>query len=214
MNYTELVAAIKDYVEYEETTFVSNIDLFIKNAETKILRLIKIPEIRKNVTGSMTAGTKFVQRPSDFLTMFSFSVVDTLNSKTSFLLEKDVSFMREAYPTDIEGLPKYYAQYQGDSSSNSGFFLIGPTPDLAYTIELSYYHTPESIADAASGTSWLGDNAAPALLFGSVLEAYVYMKGDGDVMQMYQQRYADAMQSIFRIDLEGKVDEYTDGRET
>lgn len=209
MNYTELVQAIKDYTEYEEATFVANIDTFIRNAEVNILRTVEIPELRKNSGGVLTQNYIYLQRPSDFLAPFSLALLKDGNWQ--FLLEKDVSFMREAFPgNSASGTPKYYAQYQGNVSTNSGFFILGPMPDDNYTVELHYYYTPASIVD--TGTSWLGKNAAPALLYGSLVEAYIFMKGDSDVMQQYMSRYQSAMQSIFKIDVLGSMDEYREGQ--
>lgn len=209
MNYSELVQAIQDYTQNEETSFVSNIPLFVQQAEERINRSIMLPELRKNVTASMTAGNKYVARPADFLSVFSFAVVDGTGDY-SYLLDKDVSFIREAYPsTSTQALPKYYAQFDGDSGGEQGNFILGPTPDASYAVELHYYYDPESIVTA--GTSWYGDNAEAALLYGSLIEAYTYMKGEADLIALYTTRYSEAMGNLTGIDIRSNQDEYRDG---
>jgi len=199
MNYTELVQAIKDYTENTETTFVSQIPTFVQQAEQIIHRTVLIPELRKNVTASMTANNRFLIRPSDFLAPFSIAVVDG-NGDYSFLLTKDVNFVREAYPNKTTtGLPKFYAEFDGDvqSTNSAGHFILGPTPDIAYEVQLHYYFDPPSIV--TSSTSWLGENADMALLYGALLEAYTFMKGEADVMQTYEQRYQEAMKRLMLL---------------
>jgi hypothetical protein len=179
MNYSELVQAIQDYTQNEETSFVSNIPTFVQQAEERINRSIMLPELRKNATATMTAGNKYVARPSDFLSVFSFAVIDAAGD-TTYLLDKDVSFIREAYPSSgTQAIPKYYAQFDGDYDTDEGNFILGPTPDANYDVELHYYYDPPSIV--TSGTSWYGDNAEAALLYGSLIEAYTYMKGENDL---------------------------------
>jgi hypothetical protein len=209
MNYAALVQAIQDYTQNEETSFVSNIPLFVQQAEERINRSIMLPELRKNVTASMTAGNKYVARPADFLSVFSFAVVDGTGDY-SYLLDKDVSFIREAYPsTSTQALPKYYAQFDGDASGTEGNFILGPTPDAAYAVELHYYYDPPSIV--TSGTSWYGDNAEAALLYGSLIEAYTYMKGEADLIALYTTRYSEAMGNLTGIDIRSDQDEYRYG---
>ena len=213
MNYSELVQAIKDYTENNETTFVSQIPTFVEQTEEKIHRTVLIPELRKNVTANMTSGNRFLARPSDFLAPFSIAVIDGDGDYT-FLLPKDVNFVREAYPNKTTtGLPKYYAEFDGDvqSTSSPGHFILGPTPDSAYEVQLHYYFDPPSIV--TSSTSWLGDNAEEALLYGSLVEAYIFMKGEPDVLGMYQQRYTEAMQRLMVLG-EGRLkrDDYRDGQ--
>jgi len=196
MNYTELVQAIKDYTENTETTFVSQIPTFVRQAEQIIHRTVLIPELRKNVTANTTANNRFLIRPSDFLAPFSIAVIDS-SGDYSFLLTKDVNFVREAYPSkSTAGLPKYYAEFDGDIQANNsaGHFILGPTPNLAYEVQLHYYFDPPSIV--TSSTSWLGENADMALLYGALLEAYTFMKGEADVMQVYEQRYQEAMKRL------------------
>lgn len=209
MNYSELVQAIKDYAENEETSFVTHIPDFVRQAEQKILRSVSIPELRKNVTTSLSSGNRYLQRPDDFLAVFSLAVVDG-SGDYHYLYDKDVNFIREAYPGSTTGLPKFYGLFDGDTTFARGNFILGPTPDSNYTVELHYYFDPESIV--TSSTSWLGDNAETALLNGCLVEAYTYMKGDADIMQLYRQQYSDAMEALFKINVMSRRDEYRDGR--
>ena len=206
MNYSELVQAVKDYTENTETTFVNNIDMFIRQAEERINRDVQIPELRKNVTGNVSASNQYLARPSDFLSTFSLAVIDGSNNFT-YLLEKEVNFIREAYPSaSTEGLPKYYANFDGEKSGSNGNFILGPTPDAAYNIELHYYYDPPSIV--TSTTSWLGDNAETVLLYGTLYEAYTFMKGEPDVLQNYLQRYQSALMNMASLGVMIKNDSY------
>ena len=210
MNYTQLTAALQDYLETQETSFVSNIPTFVRQAEERIYRSVQIPELRKNATASTTAGNQYLARPLDFLSVFSLAVVDG-SGNYSYLYDKDVNFIREAYPgPSTQGLPKYYAQFDGDQTGTEGNFILGPTPNSNYTVELHYYYDPPSIVD--TGTSWLGTNAETALLYGSLVEAYTYLKGDADMLQLYTNRYMEAMAQLFGIDLRSKRDDYRDGQ--
>jgi hypothetical protein len=210
MNYAALVQAIQDYTQNSETSFVANIPTFVQQAEERINRSIMLPELRKNATASMTAGNKYVARPSDFLSVFSFAVIDAAGD-TTYLLDKDVSFIREAYPSSgTQAIPKYYAQFDGDYGTDEGNFILGPTPDANYDIELHYYYDPESIVTA--GTSWYGDNAEAALLYGSLIEAYTYMKGENDLVGLYTQRYNESMGQLTGIDIRSDRDEYRNGK--
>ena len=210
MNYSELVQAIQDYTQNEETSFVSNIPTFVQQAEERINRSIMLPELRKNVTASTLIGNKYIARPSDFLSVFSFAVIDAAGD-TTYLLGKDVSFIREAYPSSgTQAIPKYYAQFDGDASGTEGNFILGPTPDAAYAVELHYYYDPESIV--TSGTSWYGENAESALLYGSLIEAYTYMKGEADLIALYTSRYTEAMGNLTGIDIRSDRDEYREGK--
>ena len=210
MNYSELVQAIQDYTQNEETSFVSNIPTFVQQAEERINRSIMLPELRKNATATMTAGNKYVARPSDFLSVFSFAVIDAAGD-TTYLLDKDVSFIREAYPSSgTQAIPKYYAQFDGDYGTDEGNFILGPTPDANYDIELHYYYDPESIVTA--GTSWYGTNAESALLYGSLIEAYTYMKGEADLIALYTGRYKEAMGQLTGVDIRSDRDEYRNGK--
>lgn len=210
MNYTQLTQALQDYLETSETSFVSNIPTFVKQAEERIYRSVQIPELRKNATAATTSGNQYLARPADFLSVFSLAVVDG-SGNYSYLYDKDVNFIREAYPSaSTSGLPKYYAQFDGDQSGTEGNFILGPTPNAIYSVELHYYYDPPSIVD--TGTSWLGTNAETALLYGSLIEAYTYQKGDADMLQLYTTRYMEAMTQLFGIDLRSKRDDYRDGQ--
>ena len=210
MNYSELVQAIQDYTQNEETSFVSNIPTFVQQAEERINRSIMLPEIRKNATAATTSGNQYVARPIDFLSVFSFAVIDG-SGDYNYLIDKDVSFIREAYPSSsTSGLPKYYAQFDGDFGGDEGNFIIAPTPDADYNIELHYYYDPESIVTA--GTSWYGTNAEAALLYGSLIEAYTYMKGEADLIALYTGRYKEAMGQLTGIDIRSDRDEYRNGK--
>ena len=204
MNYTELTAAIKEYTDNTETTFVSNIPNFVKQTEERIYRSILIPELRKNVTTSLSTSNRLLAKPTDFLAVFSIAVVDG-SSNYSFLLPKDVNFIREAYPaTATSGLPVYYSLFDGDN------FLIAPTPDSTYTVQLHYYYDPPSIV--TSSTSWLGDNAETALLYGSLLEAYSFMKGEPDIVSFCKTRYEEALASVQQLaDGRNKRESYRNG---
>lgn len=210
MNYAQLTQALQDYLETSETSFVSNISVFVRQAEERIYRTVQIPELRKNVLGNLTSGNRYLARPSDFLAPFSLAFIDASGNYT-YLLEKDMSFIREAYPNpSTTGLPKYYAQYDGDLPTATGNFLIGPTPNSSYQVELQYYYDPPSIV--TSGTSWLGENAETALLYGALVEAYTYLKGDPDMVALYTNRYNEAMLQLFGIDLRSNRDDYRNGR--
>ena len=203
MNYTELTAAIKDYANNTETNFVAAIPTFVKQAEQRIYRMVNLPVNRKNVAGTLTDGNAYLTMPTDFL--FPLSLAITSSSNQIFLLNKDANFIRSTYPNaSTEGTPKYYGTFASDT------FIVGPTPDANYVTELHYYFEPESIV--TSSTSWLGTNADTALLYGSLVEAYTYMKGDPDIMQIYQQRYQEAV-GLLKIQAEGRMtgDEYRDG---
>jgi hypothetical protein len=209
MNYAELTQALQDYLETSETSFVSNIPTFVQQAEERIYRTVQIPELRKNVIGNVTAGNRYLARPADFLSAFSLAIIAP-SGEYSYLIDKDMNFIREAYPSPTtQGVPRYYAQYDGDLPTATGNFLIGPTPNLSYQIELQYYYDPPSIV--TSGTSWLGDNAETALLYGALIEGYTYLKGDADMLQLYTTRYNEAMLQLFGIDLRSKRDDYREG---
>jgi hypothetical protein len=209
MNYTQLAQAIQDYTDNQEATFVANIPVFVRQAEQRIYRSVLIPELRKNVTGQMSSGNRYLARPADFLAPFAFAVIDS-SGNYSYLLDKDMNFMREAYPNPTtEGMPKYYAQFDGDVPTAYGNFLLGPTPDEDYDVELQYYYDPPSIV--GTGTSWLGENAEGALLYGSLIEAYTFMKGDPDIMTVYKGRYDEALAQLGVVDQRGRRDSYRDG---
>ena len=209
MNYTELTAAVQDYTQNEETSFVSNIPLFVRQVEERMNRAVLLPELRKNVTGTVVAGSKNLARPADFLAVFSLALINASGDYT-YLIDKDVNFMREAYPSvSTTATPKYYAQFDGDYDGEQGNFILGPTPDVNYTAELHYYYDPPSIV--TTGTSWYGDNAETALLYGTLLEAYVYMKGEPDLIAEYSKRFQTAMGDLTGVQIRSDRDEYRDG---
>lgn len=205
MNYTNLVQAIKDYTENTETSFVSHIDEIIKQAEQRIYNEVQIPNLRKNSTGTTTSSNTYLQTPSDFLAPYSLAVLNS-SSNYSYLLNKDVNWIREAYnSSSTTGLPKYYALFDDDT------FILAPTPDATYTVELHYYYYPTSIVSAA--TTWLGDNYEQVLLYGCLLEAYTYMKGDADLMTLYKNRYDEGMKQLKMLgDGKDRRDTYRSGQ--
>jgi hypothetical protein len=203
VTYTELVNAIKAYTENYDSDFESYIDTFIRQAETRIYNSVQIPALRRNQTGVITAGNQYLSAPNDFLAVYSMAVIDNNNVYT-YLLDKDVNFIREAYPNPSDqGLPAYYAIFGPTVSSgvisNELSFILGPTPDDTYTVEMHYYYYPESIVDAASGTTWLSDNYDPALLYGALREAYLFMKGEVDIIQNVDAKYNEAMGELKRL---------------
>lgn len=210
MNYAQLTTAIQDYCE---NTFTSTqLATFVQNAEQRIYNSVQLPALRKNVTGSTTDGNKYVAAPSDFLSVFSFAVVDG-DGNYEYLLNKDVNFIRQAYPNPSDtGLPRYYAIFGPQSNDFDELtFILGPTPDDDYVVELHYFYYPQSIVTA--NTSWLGDNFESALLYGSILEAYTFMKGEPDVMAGYKQRYDEAMFLLKQLgDGKDREDAYRSGQ--
>lgn len=192
--YTTLVQAIKDFTQYNEVTFNSNIDTFIRNTEERLLYSVDLEYFRKNQTGSLTSGNKYLSVPIDYLSPFSLSV--TVNGSTSFLLMKDVEYLQEYNPTGATGVPKYYALFDVDN------FIVAPVPAGNYPVELHYYYKPESIITA--GTTWLGDNAEQAMLYGCLVEAYTFMKGEPDLLNLYNQRFNESL---------GRLKNYGEGRE-
>jgi len=204
MNYTQLTAAICDYTQSFETDFVANLPVFVKQAEQRIYNSVQFPSLRKNVTGSVTPTNKYLSCPNDFLSAYSMAVIDA-SGNYEYLLNKDVNFIRQAYPnptTDV-GLPKYYALFgptvSGGTISDELSFILGPTPDAAYSVELHYYYYPESITVAADGQTWLGDNFDTVLLYGSLVEAYTYLKGEADLMALYDGKYKEALAQAQRL---------------
>ena len=205
MTYSELKSLIQDYLQNTEATFVADLPTIIKQAETRILKTVKLPVFRKNVTGNLTSGNQYLSTPTDFLDNFSLSI--TNSSSQEFLLFKDVNFVREAYPNaSTTGVPKHYALF--DNSS----FIVGPTPGSGYTVELHYFYQPDSLtAGSDSGTTWLSTNAENALLYGCLVEAYTYMKGEPDLMATYEKRYDQALARLKTLgEGDNKVDSYRD----
>ena len=186
--FTTLKTAIQDYMETSESTFVTNLPVIITQAENRILKSVQLPDFRKNVTGTTTSGNEYLSTPSDFLAVYSIAID---NSGYEFLIQKDVNFIREAYPSSsTTGIPKYYGLF------DSNTVILGPTHNANLTSELHYFYKPESITVAASGTSWLGTNAESALLYGCLVEASTFLKSEPDMMQVYNTRYETALNDI------------------
>ena len=198
MNYAQLFETIKGYVEndFPSTQFTDSaggtgtftskeqIDTFIEQAEQRIFNSVQFPNFRKNQTGTLSPSNQYLEAPPGFLASYSLAVIT--NDSYEYLLNKDVNYIRAAYPNPtVEGIPKYYAQFDDNT------FILGPTPDVAYTVEMHYFFYPESIVTA--GTTWLWDNFDSALLYGALVEAYTYMKGEADIVAAYNKRYEEAM---------------------
>ena len=200
MNYAALVSAVSSYTENTFPTV--DMDVFITQAEKRIYNAVQIPALRKNVTGVTTASNKYLACPDDYLSSYSLAAINPTTGAYTYLLNKDVNFIREAYPKPTStGSPKYYALF-GPAVISSVItvelsFIIGPTPDAAYSMELHYYYYPESITSA--GTTWLGDNYDPVLLYGTLVEAYTYMKGEPDIIGLYDGKYKEAMGQLKRL---------------
>ena len=193
MNYAALVTAISDYTE--NTFNTTDMNTFIQQAEQRVYNTVQFPSLRKNVTGSVTVNNKYLSCPSDYLSSYSLAVIDAAGVYT-FLLNKDVNFIREAYPQPTDtAIPKYYALFgptvTSSAISNELSFILGPTPDATYDVELHYYYYPESITTAQ--TTWLGDNFDSVLLYGALVEAYTYMKGEADMVALYDGKYKEAL---------------------
>ena len=185
--FTTLKTAIQDYTQNSETTFVSQLSRFILNAEERILKECQLDVFRKNVEGTTSTGQQYLQKPGDFLAQNSLSVINSSNKE--FLLYKQVTALQDYTPNPTTtGTPKYYADWDEVT------FLLAPTPDSNYTVELHYFYRPTSITESADGTSWLGTNAELALLYGSLLEAYTFMKGEDNLMQVYNGRFQESLQ--------------------
>jgi hypothetical protein len=211
MNYSTLFETIKGYVENDfpdqdwTNTFNSGtvtltgteqINTFIQQAEQRIYNSVQLPVFRKNVTGLLTTGNKYLNVPTDWLATFSLAVIHPVTQAQTYLLQKDVEYIRECYPPpDVLDTPKYYAIFDNTT------FILGPTPDAGYNMELHYFGYPVSIVTA--GTSWLGDNFDSVLLYGSLLEAYTFMKGEADVIQNYMARYNESLMMLKQLG-EGK----------
>ena len=230
MTYNELFIAVKNYLQNDFPTNTwtnvagtgtttsdgtEQINTFITQAEERIYNSVQIPALRKNVTGVTTSGNKYLSCPADFLSVFSMAVIDATGSY-EYLLNKDVNFIRQAYPNPADqGLPRHYALFGPTVASgivtDELSFILGPTPDAVYDVELHYFYYPESITTA--GTSWLGDNYSPALLYGTMVEAYVFLKGETDLMAVYKGKYDEAMSQLNRLGtgLE-RGDAYRDGQ--
>jgi hypothetical protein len=215
MTYAQLIAAIQSYVENtfpatyladgSTVSSTTQLNTFITQAEQRIFNSVQFPSLRKNVTGITTNGNKYLSCPADFLSSFSLAV-ETADGQ-EFLLNKDVNFIRQAYPKATDtATPKYYALFGPTTSNdpspvitNELSFILGPTPDAAYNVELHYYYYPESISTVASGQTWLGDNFDTVLLYGSLVEAYTFMKGEQDVIALYDGKYKEALALAQRL---------------
>tara|TARA_R110000851_G_scaffold95238_2_gene206995 strand:- start:757 stop:1407 length:651 start_codon:yes stop_codon:yes gene_type:complete len=200
--YAQLKQAIQDYTENTETSFVTNLPVFITQAEERILKNVQLSLFRKNVSGAMTSSNRFLAAPTDFLAPFSLSFINS-SSDHVFLQFKDPDFVQSFNPdASTTGSPRFYATFDVDN------FILGPTPNSAYAVELHYFYRPTSLtAGASSGTTWLSTNAEIALLYGSLLEAYIYMKGSQDMMALYEKRFAEA---VTGMKLFGEAKEVTD----
>ncbi len=232
MTYNELFIAVKDYLQNDFPTNTwtnvagtgtttsdgtEQIDLFIQQAEERVYNTVQIPALRKNVTGITTGGNKYLSCPTDFLSVFSMAVIDA-SGNYEYLLNKDVNFIRAAYPNPNEtGIPKYYALFGptviSSTITDELSFILGPTPDILYNVELHYYYYPESITVAADGRTWLGDNYSPVLLYGTLVEAYTFLKGEVDMIAQYEKKYQEALGQLNRLGtgLE-RGDAYRDGQ--
>jgi hypothetical protein len=218
MNYTELTTAIQDYTE--NTFTADQLATFTTQAEERIFNTVQFPSLRKNVTGQTTPNNKYLSSPIDFLSVYSLAVIDQ-TGRYEFLLNKDVNFIRQAYPNpNSTGIPKYYALF-GPTTTNTNppnitnelSFILGPTPDILYDVELHYFYYPESISVAPSGTSWLGDNYSPVLLYGALVEANTFMKGEQDMTAMYEAKYKEALAQAKRLgDALERQDAYRSGQ--
>jgi hypothetical protein len=222
MTYTELFTAVKNYLQNDfpantwtnvagtgtlTSSGTEQINTFITQAEERIYNTVQIPPLRKNVTGLTTSGNKYLSCPADFMSVFSMAVIENLGTATenyTYLLNKDVNFIRASYPNSTStGLPEYYALFGPTVVTNTITdelsFILGPTPDAAYSVELHYYAYPESITVAADGRTWLGDNYSPVLLYGTMVEAYIFLKGEQDLMAVYEGKYKEAMAQLNRL---------------
>ena len=211
MTYAELVVAVSDYCENTFPTVDMNI--MIKQAEQRIYNSVQISNLRKNVTGTITSGNKYLSAPDDFLSTYSLAVYPSAGGDYLYLLNKDVNFIRDAYPNPTDtGKPKHYAIFGPQSADVKELtFILGPTPDAAYKAELHYYYYPESIVTA--GQTWLGDNFDSALLNGTMLEAIAYMKGEVDLVTLYKDRYESAIFLLKNLgDGKQRMDAYRDGQ--
>ena len=218
MNYAELSAAIQAYSESDEQLFLDNIPVFVQNAEQRIYNSVQLSYLRKNVDGATTPNNKYLSAPTDFLSVFSLAVV-TPSGDYEYLLNKDVNFIRQAYPSPSDvGVPKYYAIFGPTTTAanpptltNELSFILGPTPNISYTVELHYFFYPESIVTA--GTTWLGDNFDTALFYGALREAAVFQRQEPDMVQNYEQKYMEGMALLKQLgDGKERQDAYRSGQ--
>lgn len=213
MTYAQLVTAVSDYTQ--NTFDTTDMNTMIRQAEQRIYNSVQLASLRKNQTGVLSVGNPYLSCPGDFLSTYSLAVIS--GTDYTFLLNKDVNFIREAYPSTAasqRGLPKHYAIFgPSTTDSNELTFMVGPTPDVAYDVELHYFYIPESIVDTATHTTWLGDNFDSALLYGTLCEATTYMKGEADMNALYQSRYMEALALLKNLgDGKQRMDAYRDGQ--
>jgi hypothetical protein len=211
MTYAELVTLVSDYCENTFPTV--NMNEFIRQAEQRVYNTVQVANLRKNVTGTLTANSPYLSCPDDFLSPYSLAVFPAGGGEYTFLLNKDVNFMREAYPNPTStGTPKYYAIFGPNSGDiNELSLILGPTPDAAYSAELHYYYYPESIVTA--GTTWLSENFDSVLLYGTMCEAITYMKGEADMVALYNTRYMEALTLLKNLgDGKQRTDSYRTGQ--
>lgn len=218
MNYTELRQKIIDFAETEEQMFLDSIDGFIRDAEQQIYNAVQIPALRKNATSVLTPNNKYLSSPPDFLSVFSLAVIEA-NGAYEYLIDKDVNFIRQVYPTPTDtGLPRYYAIFGPTTTSdqppvitNELSFILGPTPDSNYRVELHYFYYPESIVTA--GTTWLGDNFDTALFYGAMRQASLFQRMEQDVVANYEQKYGESMTLLKQLsDGKQRTDAYRTGQ--
>lgn len=200
MNYTTLNTLIQQYTENYEASFVANIPVFVQQAEQRIYNSVQFPSLRKNVTGTVSSTSPYLSAPQDYLASYSLAVIDA-DGNYEFLLNKDVNFIRQAYPSASDtGLPRYYALFGAQTNAPDELsFMLGPKPDATYRVELHYFFYPESISVTPDGQTWLGDNFDSVLLYGSLVEAYAYMKGDAETMNVYNQKFMEALALAKRL---------------
>jgi len=214
MDYASLLQAVQDYSEVDETSFVAMIPTMVQNVERAIYQQVHLPALRKSQTGTMTASVKYLSTPTDFLAPYALSivvpavpysagppVVAAADAYQVFLLNKDVEFMREAFPDPtLPGPPSHYGLFDENT------FIVAPTPDLSYEVELHYFYYPASIVTAS--TTWLGDNFPNALLYGTLVEAYIYLKGEQDMLAAYQKEYDTAISQLYQLSGQKRQDTY------
>lgn len=207
MTYAQLRQAVQDYTENDEASFVNNIPLFIRLAEERILKSVRLNLFQENQFGNTTASNKFLAAPSDFLAPFSLSL--TNGSNIQFLEFKNLDFVQTYNPdASVTGTPKYYAQFDYEN------FILAPTPDADYTVDIHYLYRPTSLtAGADAGTTWLSENAEITLLYGSLIEAYTYMKGEPDLLNVYNTRFAESLARMKNLgEAQEPIDEYRYGK--
>ena len=203
---TTLTASVQEWTQNDESTFVAEIPFFIQNAEERIFKVVDLEYFRKNATGVMTSGNKFLQKPSDWLANFSLSFVNS-SSENVFLLQKDVNYLQEFHPNPSStGTPRFYASFDVNN------FIVAPTPNSNFTVEVHYYYRPASLTTDDSGSTWISTNAPDALLYATLIEAYTFMKGENDLLQLYTARFTEAL-SRLKIYAEAKenTDAYREG---